>query len=302
MHAVLATSLALLAGGPRRLVHAVLARLDREGAQLPDAPHLPADWAARWEAAHGADFVLRARVALGRVPATDLSLKDPAATADWAARLGGESFEPGHVRLAGAPDPAALPGFEGGHWWVQDLAARRPAVMLGDVAGRRVLDLCAAPGGKTMQLAAAGARVTAVDRDGRRLRLLANNLGRTGLAATLVESDVEAFRPGQLFDAVLLDAPCTATGTFRRHPEVLHRRRPADAAVLAARQRALLAHAAALVAPGGRLVYAVCSIEPEEGRELITHAAALGLVTDAIELLLPGPADGFAIASFTRTG
>mgnify|MGYP000038285501 CR=1 FL=1 len=153
-------------------------------------------------------------------------------------------------------------------------------------------------------LAAAGAQVTAVDVDGRRLKRLAANLARTGLAATLVEADARTFEATTPFDAVLLDAPCTATGTFRRHPEVLHRRTPEDARACAPLQQSLLAQAARLVAPGGRLVYAVCSIEPEEGALAAGQADDLGLVPVERHLLLPGlgPGDGFAIAAFTKAG
>jgi 16S rRNA (cytosine967-C5)-methyltransferase len=303
MHATIATTLPLLDGGPRRLAHAVLSRLDREDARLPPLPHLPPAWARRWESAQPAGFVAAARQALAKAPPTDLSLRDAGQTVAWAARLAGESLAPGHVRLSGAPALATLPGYAEGAWWAQDLAARQPALRLGDVAGKQVLDLCAAPGGKTMQLAAAGAEVTAVDSNARRLERLKANLARTGLAARLVMADVMEFTAETPFDAVLLDAPCTATGTFRRHPEVLHRRAPQDAAAMAATQAEMLLRAATFLRPGGRLVYAVCSIEPEEGALLVASVLAqsrLQLVGE--ELLLPGlgPGDGFYIASLVQ--
>jgi 16S rRNA (cytosine967-C5)-methyltransferase len=304
MHAVVATSLALLEGGPRRLAHAVLSRLEREKAALPPVPTIPAPWAGRWRARWGEEAVARMAAALGEVPATDLRLKDMALTNDWARRLGGQSLAPGHVRLGGAPAIESLPGFAEGAWWVQDRAAQIPVEMLGEVKGCRLLDLCAAPGGKTMQLAAAGAIVTALDHHGRRLERLRANLARTGLEASLVKADALTWDgEGAPFDAILLDAPCSATGTFRRHPEVLYRRAPGDLAGLARQQRALVARAAAWLRPGGRLVYAVCSVEPEEGEEVVRASGEFGLACEDMVTLLPGvgPGDGFFIARFRRT-
>jgi 16S rRNA (cytosine967-C5)-methyltransferase len=169
------------------------------------------------------------------------------------------------VRLAGSQSVETLPGFDEGAWWVQDIAASLPARLLGDVAGLRVLDLCAAPGGKTMQLAAAGADVTALDISGSRLKRLRANLARTGLSATVVEADARAWQPEAPFDAILLDAPCSATGTFRRHPDLLYAKASLELTALTALQRDLLARACGWLQPGGRLVYAVCSLEPAEG-------------------------------------
>ncbi len=179
--------------------------------------------------------------------------------------LGGELLPTGSIRLRRKGRITALPGHDAGRWWVQDAAAALPARLGGEVAGRRVLDLCAAPGGKTMQLAAAGADVTAVDISARRLERLAENLARIGSRAEIVATDALDFTTETPFDMVLLDAPCTATGTIRRHPELPFVRREADVAPLVDLQRRLGRHAASLVAPGGRLVLATCSLLPEEG-------------------------------------
>jgi 16S rRNA (cytosine967-C5)-methyltransferase len=263
-HAAIATALPMLEGGPRRLVHGVLSTLFREQAALPP-PELPEPWPARWAASWGADQVAAAAERLGEIPPTDLCLKQPGDTARWAERLGGTTLMPGHVRLAGSQSVETLPGFDEGAWWVQDIAASLPARLLGDVAGLRVLDLCAAPGGKTMQLAAAGADVTALDISGSRLKRLRANLARTGLSATVVEADARAWQPEAPFDAILLDAPCSATGTFRRHPDLLYAKASLELTALTALQRDLLARACGWLQPGGRLVYAVCSLEPAEG-------------------------------------
>ena len=263
-HAAIATALPMLEGGPRRLVHGVLSTLFREQAALPPS-ELPAPWPARWGASWGPAQVAAAAERLGEIPPTDLCLKDPAQTAEWVARLGGSSLMAGHVRLAGSQAVETLPGFDSGDWWVQDIAASLPARLLGDVGGQRVLDLCAAPGGKTMQLASAGAAVTALDISAARLKRLRANRARTGLSATVVEADARAWQPDALFDAILLDAPCSATGTFRRHPDLLYAKASLELGALTALQADLLAQAAGWLKPGGRLVYAVCSLEPAEG-------------------------------------
>ncbi|MGI4879997.1 MAG: transcription antitermination factor NusB, partial [Janthinobacterium lividum] len=221
-HAVIATTLALTEGGPRRLTHAVLSRLLREGAALPFAPTLPEPYASRWAHAWGADAAAAAARAFGEEPPTDLTLRDPAQTDRWVAELGGVSLAPGHVRLGRKGPIAELPGFDEGAWWVQDLAASLPARLLAPAAGARTLDLCAAPGGKTLQLAAMGADVTALDTSDLRLDRVRENLGRTGFAAGVVVADALAWQPRAPFAAILLDAPCSASGVFRRHPDVLH--------------------------------------------------------------------------------
>jgi 16S rRNA (cytosine967-C5)-methyltransferase len=264
-HAVIATSLPLLEGGPRRLVHGVISALWRQQPTLAASPGLLAQVATRWKNAWGTEMVEAARHALAEPPPLDLALKDTDETAGWAERLGGVSLLPGHVRLARGSAVETLDGFADGAWWVQDLAATLPVRLLGAGNGRTMLDLCAAPGGKTMQLAAAGWSVTALDLSAKRMALLESNLERTGLQAETVVADIRKWDSDLLYDAVLLDAPCTATGTFRRHPDVLHRIGPRQISELTELQAALLDRAAQWVKPGGSLVYATCSLEPEEG-------------------------------------
>jgi 16S rRNA (cytosine967-C5)-methyltransferase len=274
-HAVVATGLPLLTGGPRRLAHGVFGTLVRAPAALPAAPTLPADVAARWGKRAG---VIAEGLALP--PPLDLSLRDSDETALWAERLGGVSLLPGHVRLPRGTAVPDLPGFAEGAWWVQDLAASLPARLLGANAGASALDLCAAPGGKALQLAANGLSVVALDASGKRLARVRQNFERTGLAAReLVQADALAWTSDERFDVVLLDAPCTATGTARRNPEVLHRIGPGQIEELAALQARLLERAARWLKPGGRLVYAVCSLEPQEGVE---QARRVDLTPDPI--------------------
>jgi 16S rRNA (cytosine967-C5)-methyltransferase len=267
-HAVIATGLPLLAGGPRRLAHGVFSALLGRGdsARLPPAPTLPEAVGMRWGLAWP-NRIAAIGAGLAEPPPLDLILADPAATAAWADTLVGVSLMAGHVRLARGAAVERLPGFGEGAWWVQDLAAAIPARLIGAApfAGARALDLCAAPGGKTLQLAAAGWQVTALDKSPRRLERLADNLARTGLSAEVVTADALTWQPQQPFDAILIDAPCSATGTARRHPDVLHRL-PAIADLVML-QAALLDRAAAWLNPGGTLVYAVCSLEPVEGED-----------------------------------
>lgn len=246
----------------------------RSAPVLPDPPTLPAAVADRWAAQWGSAMVEAAARAYAIRPPVDVSLRDPAATAEWTAQLGGVSLAPGHVRLPDGANIPDLPGFADGAWWVQDVAASCPARLLGAGEGRHVLDLCAAPGGKTMQLAAAGWRVTAIDQSKKRLERLTENLTRTGLSADVVQADLRQWQPDQPVDAILLDAPCTATGIYRRHPDVLHRIGPRQIAELAELQGALLARAADWLKPGGVLLYATCSLEQAEGEEQITRLLA----------------------------
>ena len=273
-HAVIATGLPLLSGGPRRLAHGVFSTLVKQGASLPAAPTLPPEVSARWG---GRAAAIAAGLALP--PPLDLTLRDPAGTAEWAERLGGVSLLPGHVRLPRGTAVENLDGYDEGAWWVQDLAASLPARLLGEGQGRRALDLCAAPGGKTLQLAARGWQVTALDMSAKRLERMGQNLKRTSLGAKTVVADALAWESEERFDAVLLDAPCTATGTCRRHPDVLHRIGPRQIAEMAELQAAMLERAARLLAPGGRLVYAVCSLEREEGED---RAARVALTPDPV--------------------
>jgi 16S rRNA (cytosine967-C5)-methyltransferase len=273
-HAVIATALPLLSGGPRRMAHGVFSALVKRAVTLPPTPTLPAGAAARW-----GDRATAIAAALAVPPPLDLSLRDPSETARWVAELGGVSLLPGHIRLPRGEAVERLSGFAEGAWWVQDLAASLPARFLGAGQGRRVLDLCAAPGGKTLQLAAAGWQVTALDASPRRLEHVRANLTRCALTAEVVVGDVLTWAPEAPYDAILLDAPCTATGTCRRHPDVLHRIGPRQIAEMAGLQTRLLLRAAGWLAPGGSLVYAVCSLEPAEGED---QAARVALPTDPI--------------------
>jgi 16S rRNA (cytosine967-C5)-methyltransferase len=265
-HALVATALPLVAGGPRRLVHGVLGTLLRKGLPAIDAPSLPADVEQRWAQAWGEEAVMAARRAIARRPPLDLSFASDDAAQAYPL---GTSLAPRHRRIEGAGNVTELPGFGTGGWWVQDLAASLPARLI-PAEAIDVLDLCAAPGGKTMQLAAASHRVTALDRSQSRLARLADNLARTGLEAELVAADALEWQAPRAYDAILLDAPCSATGTFRRHPEVLYRARPSVIADSAELQARLIDRAAALLKPGGFLVYAVCSLEPQEGEAIVT--------------------------------
>lgn len=278
-HAVIATGLALLEGGPRRLAHGVFSALDKQGAKLPEVPTMPERVAARWGAAKSAE------IAPGLVfpPELDLSLRDAEETQTRAVQMGGVSLAPSHIRLARGAQVETLADYKDGAWWVQDLAAQIPARLLGAGEGKHALDLCAAPGGKTMQLAAAGWKVTALDMSKRRLDLLKDNLKRTGLKASPVRADALTWEPKHRFDAILIDAPCTATGTCRRHPDVLHRIGKGQVAEMVELQRALVAKAAGWLNPGGVLVYAVCSLEAEEGEEQAAWIdAELGLTAAPI--------------------
>ena len=266
-HAVVATALPLVDGGPRRLVHGVLGTLLRRGVPSMDAPRLPAEVEARWRAAWGEDAVQAARRQISVRPPLDLTFARDGEAQAYAAQNHGVSLAPSHVRLASTSVPA-LAGFGEGGWWVQDLAASLPARLIQGGPGD-VLDLCAAPGGKTMQLASAGRRVTSLDSSGSRLGRLRENLERTHLEARLVEADALTWTPERHFDAILLDAPCSATGTFRRHPEVLYRAHPRIIEQSAEQQGKLLDRAVAWLGPGAALVYSVCSLEPEEGEEVV---------------------------------
>lgn len=295
-HAAVSTALALLEttgrGGLKGLANAVLRRIAASPGRPTDSAEavrktVP-DWLWRgWTAAYGADAAHAiARAHLGEPP-LDLTLREPAAAPEWAGTLGATQLPTGTLRLGagtagGIPD---LAGFEDGAWWVQDAAAALPARLFGDVAGQSVVDLCAAPGGKTLQLAAASADVIAVDRSENRLARLRANLDRTGLSARTVAADATAWKPDAPVPAVLLDAPCSATGTIRRHPDIPHLKRPDDQPKLTGLQTRLFDAAAALLAPGGRLVWCVCSLQPEEGEDQVAAALARNpdLVRDPIQ-------------------
>ena len=264
-------------GAAAGLVNAVLRRASAEEARARwDAagpPRMPGWLRGRVSSGFGGSRAAAIEAAHERGAPLDLTPRDGDAAA-LAARLGGAALPTGSVRVAAPGRVSALPGYEDGLWWVQDAAAALPARLLGARPGERVLDLCAAPGGKAMQLAAAGARVTAVDASEARMERLRANLARTGLAADLVVADAREWEAPERFDAVLLDAPCSATGTIRRHPELPLIRGPEGLRELAALQGALLDRAAALARPGGRIVYAVCSLLPEEGPGRLVEALA----------------------------
>jgi 16S rRNA (cytosine967-C5)-methyltransferase len=321
-HALVATALPLVDGGPRRLVHGVLGTLLRRGVPPMDAPNLPAEVEHRWSAAWGDDVVQAARRQIGGRPPLDLTFADASEAQAYAAEQGATTLAPRHVRLQSS-NVSELTGFKEGRWWIQDLAASLPARLI-PADAKNVLDLCAAPGGKTMQLAAAGHQVTAVDASGSRLARLRENLERTRLEAKLVEADALTWKPDRQYDAILLDAPCSATGTFRRHPEVLYRARPKAIAESAELQSKLLDRAATWVKPGATLVYSVCSLEPQEGEAQISafrdrHSdfcldtpsdlpAFVTIATEGWVRILPGllqtegGLDGFFMARLVRGG
>jgi len=248
------------------LVNAVLRGLLRDGAPSDDPSDLTPPWLfARWVGAWGQDDARALAAVVAEEPATDLSLKPGTDVAALAEALEAEVLPGDTLRTRRRGDVAAWPAFEDGSWWVQDAAAAVPARLLDVKPGETAVDLCAAPGGKTLQLAATGAKVVAVDRSASRLKRVGENLARMNLQAEVVAADAATWTDERTFDAVLLDAPCSATGTFRRHPDVLWAARPGDIASLATVQSALLDSAAKRTAPGGRLVYCVCSLEPEEG-------------------------------------
>jgi 16S rRNA (cytosine967-C5)-methyltransferase len=255
----------------KALINAVLRRVAKEGEAAIAAQDAPAlntpDWLwPRWTAHYGEETARAIAAAHLPVPPLDLTLKS---LDDPSTDLIGEQLAPGRLRLKDAGRIEELPGFHDGRWWVQDFAATLPARLLGDVQGKAVIDLCAAPGGKTAQLAAAGANVTAVDVSSDRLAVIGENLARLKLAAELVAADARDWRPPAPAPLVLLDAPCTSTGTIRRHPDLPWLKTAADLSICENLQRDLLDAAADMTEEGGTLVYAVCSLEPEEGEEQI---------------------------------
>ncbi len=277
----------------RRVAEAGPAALEGLDAERLDTPGWL--WAA-WHAAHGARVRAIARAHREEAP-LDLSVRQGAAPPP-----GGQEMGNGTWRFPAGTRMTELPGFAEGTFWAQDQAAALPAALLDARPGERVADLCAAPGGKTAQLLMAGAQVVAVEREARRIPRLRENLQRLRLEAEVVQADAAQWAPGAVFDAVLLDAPCTATGTVRRHPDVPHLKRPKDVPALAQQQRALLANAARLVRPGGRIVFATCSLQKEEGED---HLAALppGLVLEEARRTTPDMGmDGFFMARLRREG
>ncbi|HEV2364428.1 MAG TPA: RsmB/NOP family class I SAM-dependent RNA methyltransferase [Caulobacteraceae bacterium] len=317
------TAVALAPKAFKGLVNAVLRRALEAGPPGDDPEvNAPAWLFARWAAAFGRETALAIAREIASEPPTDLTLRDPS-DSELAPILEARPLGCGSLRTERGGDPAAWPGFDQGRWWVQDFAAAMPARLLAPARGETVLDLCSAPGGKALQLAAADARVTALDRSAERLKRLQRNLHRTGLRAEIVVADALAWADPRTFAAALVDAPCSATGTFRRHPDVLWNVRPSEIAVLAGLQGRLLDAAAAHLATGGRLVYAVCSLEREEGEDQAraflrrsadfrldpvapgeAGAPAASLAPEGWLRILPhhidGGLDGFFIARFAR--
>jgi 16S rRNA (cytosine967-C5)-methyltransferase len=276
------------------LINAVLRKVSANAVAIlaeQDAGRLntPA-WAFdRWTRHYGEETARKIAAAHMEEPALDLSVKADAA--DWAARLGGELLPSGTLRLSHKGRIEEIEGYAEGAWWVQDAAAALPAQLLGDVRGLRVADLCAAPGGKTAELAARGAHVTAVDISASRLRRLKENLDRLGLEAEIVQANASEWIAPEPFGAVLLDAPCSATGTIRRNPDIPYLKTEADIAALSRVQMRLLNHALSLLKPGGQLVYSTCSLEAEEGEGQIERL----LAARPEVALLPIRADEFSI-------
>ncbi|MVS99212.1 MFS transporter [Devosia sp. L53-10-65] len=256
------------------LMNAVLRRAQANSARyglMDDALLLPEHFATGWTAAYGADAVAQFATALIEGAPLDLTLRDN--DPELIEALGAEPLLADSIRLESRDRAVeALPGYDEGRWWVQDAASAIPARLMGLEAGRGVLDLCAAPGGKTAQLIKAGYKVTALDSDGTRLPRLRQNMERLGYAPGVVEADAANYDPTSPFDGILLDAPCSATGTFRRHPEVLWNRSARDIAGRVTLQQALLTNAFRCLAPGGTLIYCVCSLEPAEGEQQVTWA------------------------------
>jgi len=273
-HAAVSTSLDLARGprisGNKPLMNAVLRRLSREGHDMISSmdesyDNLPRWLWNKWNNTYGEETARAIALShLSEVP-LDLTVKEN--PTEWAEKLGGTVTSGNSIRLpAGSGDPTLLEDYEEGHWWVQDFAASLPVLLLGDVSGKHVGDICAAPGGKTAELITAGAKVTAVDASEKRLKRVHENLERLQLKAEVITADATSWQPSEKFDALLLDAPCSATGTLRKHPELGRIKQPEDITSLSEIQAGLLNNCAEMLNLGGTLVYATCSLEPEEGQ------------------------------------
>ena len=258
----------------KKLINAVLRRVTEAGTCLLE-DHVPSllntpDWLMEsWRETYGNNLASAIADSHLKTPPVDLTIKDPAQLEAWAEKLNGMVLPTGSVRCAVGGQVETWPGYAEGAWWVQDTSAALPARLLGEISGQTVLDLCAAPGGKTTQLAAAGAKVIAVDRASARLQRLTANLERLGLRAEIVQADVATWTPSDQARFVLLDAPCSATGTLRRHPDVAYLKSPGDVEALAQAQSRLLKAAAQMTAPDGTLIYCTCSLQPEEGPTIV---------------------------------
>jgi len=315
-HAAVDTSVTLAGNDPRlvtykSLANAVLHRLAREGkamiaAQDAERLNTPAWLWEAWRAAYGEETARAIATAHLSPAPLDLAVKKDAAI--WAESLGAELLPNGGLRLPGGTPVSSLPGYDDGAWWVQDAAAQMPVRLLvevaGDLAGQRIADLGAAPGGKTAQLASAGAKVIAVDRSGARLVTLRNNMARLQLTAEVVEADAKTWRPDVPLDAVLLDAPCSATGTIRRNPDIAYLRRPEEVTKAARVQAEMLEAALAMIRPGGTVVFATCSLQADEGpgvvQPLVARRSDVRFVRDLRTLPSEGW-DGFYAAALVKS-
>jgi len=257
----------------KKLVNAVLRRIDREKRDFPDTEiaqrNIPTWLYESWMNFFGAETTLDIALAHQVEPPLDIQARYADEREIWAKRLKGTILPSGTIRLPLGGRVEALDGYDNGSWWVQDQSAALPVSLLGDVKGKTVLDLCAAPGGKTMQLAALGASVIAVDKSERRLKRLEQNLERTRTKATVVKADLLDWAPDQPVDAILLDAPCSATGTLRRHPDGLWTKKPDDLQTLCDLQGIIWHRASQWVTVGGTIVYCTCSLQPEEGELML---------------------------------
>ncbi|WP_127901827.1 RsmB/NOP family class I SAM-dependent RNA methyltransferase [Solirhodobacter olei] len=299
-HAAVSSAVEILRAGRRTAALAGLANaVLRKVAEAGDAfAKLPPQRLPRWlrqPLVHlwGREVVAAIEAVQAGVPPLDLTLRAGEDPAGWAARLEAEVLPTGSLRRAAGGQVSALEGYEAGAWWVQDAAAALPARMLAPQPGERVLDLCAAPGGKTLQLAAAGARVTALDVSPHRIERVRENLARTGLAADVVVADALDWETADPFDAILLDAPCSATGTIRRHPDLPFVKDGTELAGLVDLQSRLIDRAVAMLKPGGRLVFCTCSILPEEGEGQLAAALARHPGLGVEDTLSPGVPEGW---------
>jgi len=336
VHAAVGESVAVLKRARARgdanaagMVNAVLRRVSEQGTELaskvPVQANLPQWLQESWRAAYGEDALAAMAEQIMKAPPLDLTVKSK--PEHWAEQIGGQVLPTGSVRKDEIGNIVGLEGFREGAWWVQDVSASLPVKMLGDLTGKTALDMCAAPGGKTLQLAAQGAEVTALDRSAQRLEKVKDNLKRTGLSAKCIAVDAAKWRGvrDHDFDVVLLDAPCSATGTLRRRPDVAFTKSPVDVSSLVQVQDRLLLAAARQVKPGGTLIYCTCSLQTKEGEDRISHflksrtdfrlnpiltlgtdAKAFGLTDQGVIRALPhylgdiGGMDGFFVAQLTR--
>ncbi len=270
------------------LTNSVLRRTSREGAAIlatvSETQNIPEWMLNGWIQNYGKEEADRITSASLMEPPLDISVKkDPEG---WAKRLNAKLLQTGTLRRTFEGPIGSMVGFDEGAWWVQDAAAAMPVRLLGDVNGLRVLDLCAAPGGKTAQLCSAGAKVTAVDRSEIRLKRLQRNLNRLGLSAEIILADGTEWRPTELFDAILLDPPCSSTGTIRRHPDILHSKKSHDLEILTKLQHRLLKNSLEMIKSGGRIIFCTCSLQPEEGEHFIENffSKTKGIKREQIQL------------------